>query len=113
MTTKAWDRTVERIQAGLCRACGLERGEDGTKQHCRHCADTHNARRRKDARPTSCGLCLELRPLTEFRVRTRSDGSERRAVICKRCEAVSRRVRLAGRRKRGHTPRGAETEPAS
>ena len=38
---------TERTKAGLCYTCGDGRGPDGTKWHCRGCADEHNGRVRK------------------------------------------------------------------
>lgn len=33
---------ARRVATGNCRTCGQLRGEDGTKNHCRKCADAHN-----------------------------------------------------------------------
>lgn len=38
-----WARVREWMEAGRCRACGGKRGKTGTKQHCRPCADAHQA----------------------------------------------------------------------
>jgi hypothetical protein len=107
MTTAAYQRIQKLVADGGCRNCGKVRGPDGTAHHCRTCAEKHNARRRKTARRHECGLCLEQRPFSEFRTSTRPDGSVRRALACKRCEAVARRVRVGLKAKQ----RPIEPEP--
>ena len=38
-----WAQTKDLIARGLCRNCRKRRGKKGTSQHCRACADDHNA----------------------------------------------------------------------
>lgn len=42
-----WATVRKRIKEGYCRTCPNKRGKAGTKQHCRQCADKHNALLRK------------------------------------------------------------------
>ncbi len=42
-SARNWVLVKDLIRRGLCRNCRKRRGKHGTGQHCRKCADDHNA----------------------------------------------------------------------
>jgi hypothetical protein len=103
-----------RIDAGLCKDCGSERGSDGTSVFCRPCADGHS--RRQSARKarlraewaqagaTVCNNCGTLMP----------DGTFK---LCERCRDHFRSAqKVAGPRRRARKEAAGEcancAEPA-
>lgn len=52
----------DRVNCGLCEACGDPRGNDGTKRRCRKCADRFNEySRNRRKRILDAGLCRNCR----------------------------------------------------
>jgi hypothetical protein len=77
----------QRIDAGQCKDCGGERGDDGTSVFCRPCADRHSRRQttRKDrlrkewaqAGALTCNGCGAILPDDSYK-------------LCERCREYSR-----------------------
>lgn len=94
----------QRIDAGLCKDCGAERGAHGTTVFCRPCADLHSAKAiaRTEARrmvwkatPGVCNLCGAPAPDSAF-------------TSCDRCRSKRRalRARLESSRRARHEAAG-------